>query len=100
MNNIKSIFGSLGYLLEIIGKTINRTTVKLFSPTKHSPNKWTVYLRLTYLGNEAKLLENQIRETINKTFGEVNLRITHSTKKPLIRIVKDLTPDSEKCNII
>ena len=100
INNIKSIFGSLGYPLEVIEKTINRTTAKLVSPTKHGPNKCAVYLRLPYLGKEAKLFENQVLETVDNTFGAVNLRITHSTRKPLNGIVKDLTPDPEKCNII
>ena len=40
-------------------------------------------------------LENQIKETVNNTFGAVNLRISHSTRKPLNGIVKDLTPDPE-----
>ena len=100
INNIKSIFGSLGYPLEIIEKAINKTISKLDSPTKHGPNKCSIYLRLPYLGKEAKLLENQITETVNKTFGAVNLRISHSTRKPLNGIVKDLTPDQENCNII
>ena len=100
ISNIKSIFGSLGYPLEVIEKTINRTTAKLVSPTKHGPNKCVVYLRLPYLGKEAKLFENQVLETVDNTFGAVSLRITHSTRKPLNGIVKDLTPDQEKCNII
>ena len=100
ISNIKSIFGSLGYPLEIIEKTINKTTAKLVSPTKHGPLKCPVYLRLPYFGKEAKLLENQIKETVNNTFGAVNLRISHSTRKPLNGIVKDLTPDPEKSNII
>ena len=75
---------------------ISRTTAKLVSPTKHDPNKCSVYLKLPYLGNEVKLLENQIRETVNNTFVAVNLRTSHSTRKPLNGIVKDLTPDPEK----
>ena len=100
IRNIKSIFGSSGYSLEVIEKTINRTTAKLVSPTKHGHNKRSVYLRIPYLGKEAKVLENQNRDTVNIIFGAVNLRITHSTRKPLSGIVKDLTPDPEICNII
>ena len=51
------------------------------------PNKCLVYLGLPYLGKKAKFLENQIRETVNSSFGSVNLRITHSTRKPLNGIV-------------
>ena len=58
ISNTKSIFGSLGYPLEIIKKTINKTTAKLVSPTKHGPIKCPVYLRLPYFGKEAKLLGN------------------------------------------
>ena len=70
IDKIKSILGSLGYPLEVIEKTINRTTAKLVSPTKQGPNKCSVYLRLPYLGKEARLLENQNRETVNNTFGQ------------------------------
>ena len=58
ISNIKSFFGSLGYPLEVIEKTINKTTAKLVSPTKHGPIKCPVYLRLPYFGKEAKLFEN------------------------------------------
>ena len=54
-----------------------------------------MYLRFQCFGKEAKLVENQIKETVNNTFGAVNLRISHSTRKPLNGIVKDLTPDPE-----
>ena len=56
------------------------------------------YLRLSYLEKEAKLLENQIRETVNYTFLAVNLKITYSTRKPLNRIIKILTSDPLKCS--
>ena len=39
--------------------------------------------------------ENQLKGTINNTFGAVNLIISHSTRKPLNGIVKDVTPDPE-----
>ena len=100
IENITNIFGSLGYPMEVIKKTIDKTLAKLVSPTKHGPNKCPVYLRLPFLGKEAKFLENQLKETINNTFGAVNLRISHSTRKPLNGIVKDVTPDPEKCNVI
>ena len=48
------------------------------------------------LGKEAKLFENQIRETLNDTFGAKNLRITYYTRKLLNEIFKDLISDSEK----
>ena len=59
-----------------------------------------MYLRLPYFGKEAKLMENQIKETVNDIFQAVNLRISHSTRKPLNGIVEDLIPDPEKCNTI
>ena len=63
---------------------------------RSSPNILTkTNLRLPYLGKEAKLFENQGLETVDNTFGAVNLRITHSTRKPLNEVVKDLTPDPE-----
>ena len=58
-----------------------------------------MYLRLPYLGNEAKYLENKEKHTINSTFGAVNLQISHFTRKPLNRIFKDITPDPEKNNV-
>ena len=45
-------------------------------------------------------MENQIKETVNDIFQAVNLRISHSTRKALNGIVKDFTPDPEKCNIL
>ena len=59
-----------------------------------------VFQSILYLGKEAKFLENQLKETINNTFGAVNLRISHSTRKHLNGIFKDVTPDPEKCNVI
>ena len=58
ISNIKSIFGSLSYPLEVIEKTVNKTTAKLVSPTKYGPIKSPVYLRLPYFSKKAKLLEN------------------------------------------
>ena len=86
--------------MEVLEKTNNMTTAKLVSSTKHGPNKCPVYLRFSYFDKEAKLLENQNKEAVNNTFWAVNLRIAHSIRKPLNGIVKDLNPDSEKCNII
>ena len=88
INNIKSIFGSLGYPLEVIEKTINRTTAKLISPTKHGPNKCVVYLRLPYLGKEAKLFENQVLETVDNTFGAVNLKLLIPLENHLTELLK------------
>ena len=58
-----------------------------------------MYLRLPYLGNEAKFLENKVKHTINSKFGAANLR-SHFTRKPLNGIFKDVTPDPEKNNVI
>ena len=66
--------------MEVIKKTIDKILAKLVSPTKHGLNKCPVYLRYPFLGKEAKFLEKQLKETINNTFGAVNLRISHSTR--------------------
>ena len=79
---------------------MDNTISKLENPTKQCPNKFPVYLRLSYLGKEAKLLENKVKETINSTFEGVNLIKTHFTRKPLNGIFKDVTPDPEKNNIM
>ena len=64
-------------------QTIDKTVSKLESSTQKGPNKFPVYLRLPYLGKEAKFLENIVKETINSTFGAVNLRISNFSTKPL-----------------
>ena len=69
-------------------------------PVENGPKKCLVYLRLPYLGKQKKFLENKVNYTVNNTFGVVNLRIVHSTRKPLNGIYKDFTPDPEKNNII
>ena len=59
-----------------------------------------MYLRLPYLGNEAKFLENKLKHTINSSFRAVNLQISYLTRKPLNGIFKDVNPDPEKYNVI
>ena len=81
-------------------KTIDKNILKLESPTKQGSNKYPVYLRLPYLGKVAKFLKNKVKETINSTFGAVDLKISHFTRKPLNEILKDVTPDPENNNII
>ena len=48
------------------------------------PKKCSVYLRLPYLGKDAKFLESKVKERVNNTIGAVNLIITHSTRTPLL----------------
>ena len=79
-------------------RSINNIISKLESPTKRGPNNCPVYLRLPYLGKVAKFLKNKVKETINSTFGAVNLRISHFTR--LNGIFKDVTPDPEKNKVI
>ena len=58
-----------------------------------------MYLRLPYLGKKAKFLESKVKDTVNNTFGAVNLRISQCTRKPLNGFYKNVTPDPEKNNI-
>ena len=53
--------------------------IKLTSPTKQA----TVYLRITYSGNETKFLKNKVIHTIIRTFGADNLRINLFIRKHL-----------------
>ena len=69
-------------------------------PTKQASKKCPVYLRLPYLGIEAKFLENRVKHTISSTFGAVNLLISHFTRKPLNGVFNDVTPDPILNNVI
>ena len=100
LDNIRSIFGSLGYPSNIITKSINNTISKLEKPVKYGPMKCSVYLRLPYLGKEMLSVEKNIKSVVNSTFRSVNLRISHFTRKPLNGIYKDVSTDLEKSKII
>ena len=69
--------------MDVVKKTINNTISKLDRPTKLGPNKCPVYLRLPYLGKEVKFLENKVKETVNGTFGAVNLQFM-TTSSPFL----------------
>ena len=64
-------------------------------PLEEGPKPYPVYLRLPYLGKQEKFLESKVKNT----FGVVNLRISHFTKKPLNGKYKDFTPDPEKTTL-
>ena len=50
-----------------------------------------VYLRLPCLGREEIALENNVKHIVYSTFRNVQLRISHFTRKPLNGIYKDAT---------
>ena len=58
-----------------------------------------MYLILPCLGDEDKFMEYKIKHTINSTFGAVNFRISHFTRKSY-GIFKDVTSDPETNNDI
>ena len=66
---------SLGYPSDVINKTIDNTMLKLNRTVEHGPKKFPVYLKLPYLGKQATFLENKVKDTVNNTFGAVNLII-------------------------
>ena len=43
IENISSLFRSVGYSTDIIKQTIDKTIIKLTSPTKQGPKKCPVY---------------------------------------------------------
>ena len=55
-----------------------------------------MYLRLHYLSNKAKFLENIIKHAINSTLGAVNLWVSNFMRKTLNGIIKEFTQDLEK----
>ena len=100
LENIRKIFGSLGYPSDIVDKTIRNTISSLDKPKLFGPEKCPVYLRLPYLGSATSFLEDKVRDIVGNTYGAVKLRIAHLTKKPLNGIFKDVTPVQEKHNVI
>ena len=100
LDNIKSIFGDLGYPSHVIRKAINYTISKLEKSIKQESSKCPVYLRLPYLGTEAIALENNVKNIVNFTFRSVQLRISHFTRKLFNDNYKVTTADHEKINVI
>ena len=96
IENIRNIFGSLGYLSRVINKNIVKPISKMNRPLEQGPKNCPVYLRYPYLGKQANFMESKVKDT----FGAMNLTIAHSTRKPLNGIYKDFTPDPGKNNII
>ena len=60
---------------------------------KQGPRKSPIYLRLPCLGNEATVLEKNVKKFGNSTFRSVKLRVSHFTRKPLNGIYKNVTAD-------
>ena len=77
MDNIRKIFGSLGYPFDIVGKTIRTTISCLNKPKLYGPEKCPVYLHLPYLGSVASFLEDEVKDIVGNTYGAVKLRVTH-----------------------
>ena len=86
----------MGYPSDVINKTIDNTMLKLNRTVEHGPKKFPVYLKLPYLGKQATFLENKVKDTVNNTFGAVNLRISHSTRKPQMAATKISLPIPKK----
>ena len=68
--------------MDVVKQQLIRLSQNLIVLQQQGPKKCPVYLRLHYLGKEAKFLENKEKETISSTFGAVNLRISQRNYKP------------------
>ena len=64
LKNIRKIFGSLGYPFDIVDKTIKKTISSLDRPKLFGPEKYPVYLRLPFLGNDASFLEDKVKDIV------------------------------------
>ena len=71
MDNIRNIFGSLGYPFDIVNKTIRNTISSLDKPKLYEPEKYPVYLRLPYLGSVASFLEDKVKDIVGNTYDAV-----------------------------
>ena len=83
----------MGYPPHIICEKVFNTISKLNKPIKQRPKKCPVYFKLLYLGKNAKVMENSVRSTVDKTFKAVKLRTGHVTRKSLNGNYKDVRYD-------
>ena len=79
LDNIRKIFGLLGYLFDMVYKTIRKTISSLDKPKLYGPEKCRVNLPLPYLGSVASFLENKVKDIVGNTYGAVKLKIAHLT---------------------
>ena len=68
LDNIRIIFGLLGYPFNIIDKTIRKTIYSLDKPKLYGPEKCPVYLRLPYLGSVASFIEDKAKDVVGNAY--------------------------------
>ena len=64
LENIRKIFGLLGYPFDIVDKTVRKTIYSLDEPKLFGPEKCPVYIRLPYLGSVASSMKKKLNKVL------------------------------------
>ena len=67
---------------------------------KFGLGKYSVYLRLPWLGSVSTRCENQVKSAVKQCFSAAKPRVVYSTNKLLSATNKDVLPALQKSNVI
>ena len=95
--NVERIFTTLGYPLDIIKYTIQKTKSR-FKTIIFGPKKCPVYLKLPY--NQNIVVHNNLKRLVENGYWSVNLRILYTTKKLYQINNKDKLPTLNTSSVI
>ena len=99
-NRIKEILLDNGYPEDFVLKQISKKITQISRPKQFGPDKYPVYLWVTYTGKAALTLERNLQIAVENCYGSVALRTVFVSRQMLPASRKDVLSAIQKSSVI
>ena len=100
IERIKKIFVDIGYPKNVINAQITRKIAQFSTLKLFGPQKFPVYLRVSWIGKPSINLEKEVKTAVESCYGSINTRLVFTSKLMLPVTRKNVLPTTQKSSVI
>ena len=99
IERIKKILLDNGYSKNVINTQITKKIAQFSTLKRFGPEKCSVYLRVSWIGNSSTNLEKEVKTAVESCYGSVNTRLVFMSNRMLSVAGKAVPPTTQKSSV-